>query len=110
MSKVIESNTILEKLIQLKEEVGSRKFGDFMCWDEKYLSEVLGVPVTHVEECRDEGGGGYYDGYHAIVSIEGRYYRVDGAYQSEEGVIWEYGDKPYEVKPVEKTIITWEAV
>lgn len=109
MSKQTESNVILEKLVELREKVGSRQFGDFMCWDEKYLSEVLGVPVAHVEECRDEGGGDY-DGFHAIVSIEGRYYRVDGAYQSEEGVIWEYGDKPYEVKPVEKTITVWESV
>jgi hypothetical protein len=67
-----------------------------------------------IETVETRGGEGQGDQYVVVLKLtttddEVQYFRIDGYYSSYDGVDFSYADL-YEVRPREKTIITYEAV
>lgn len=65
-----------------------------------------GNTATEVERFGGEGKG---DTYYVVFQIGDKFYRVDGYYSSWEGANWDSAE-PYEVKPVEVTVIKYKKV
>lgn len=65
-----------------------------------------GNTATEVDRFGGEGKG---DVYYVVFQIGDKFYRVDGYYSSWEGVNWDSAE-PYEVKPVEVTVIEYKKV
>jgi hypothetical protein len=55
------------------------------------------------------GGEGKGDTYWVVFQVGDKFYRVDGYYSSWEGTNWDSAE-PYEVKPVEVTVIKYKKV
>lgn len=63
-----------------------------------------GLTATELERFGGEGKG---DQYWVVFQIGDKIYRVDGYYSSWEGANWDSAE-PYEVKPVEVTVVKYK--
>lgn len=74
----------------------------------KYSWETVPVlpsgPVFLVE---DFGGEGMGDTRYVVFSVGDQFFKVEGYYASWDGTTWD-DPTPFEVKPVEKTVIEYE--
>ena len=70
-------------------------------------SGTVDLPSGEAKTLDSYGGEGKGDEYWVVFQVGEKIYRVDGYYSSWEGVNWESAE-PYEVKPVEVTVIEYK--
>lgn len=85
----------------------------YQAWD-AFQEEIWGDGTVELasgtaKTLKRFGGEGKGDAYYVVFQIGDKFYRVDGYYSSWEGVNWDSAE-PYEVKPVEVTVIKYKKV
>lgn len=105
MKKLLAEKKVWKLLKQLLEEEASSPDDE----DVQKFNAKTGVKFTFVSSERTEGSGDF-DGWQWVFKLNDQAYAIDGFYSSYEGCEMETGvQDAYEVTPVEKTIVVWEA-
>lgn len=80
------------------------------CFNEEiYGSGTVDLPSGTAKTLEAYGGEGKGEEYWVVFQVGDKTYRVDGYYSSWEGTNWDDAE-PYEVKPVEVTVIKYKKV
>lgn len=79
------------------------EFVDGLSWRNAEITLPAGVATL----AQDVGGEDEGSHRHAVIEVNGQYFRADGSYTSWDGDDWDYATL-YEVEPVNVTVIEYK--